>query len=519
MTEHQRQAARPNRIGLIMTALMLTMLLAALDQTIVATALPTIASDLGGLNEYAWVFTAYLLASTASTPIWGKVSDLYGRKRVLQVAIVVFLAGSMLTGVAQSMLHLILTRGVQGLGAGGMMVLVLAVIADVIPPDERGKYTGLFIGAFSVASVIGPLLGGFFTEHLSWRWIFYVNIPLGIAAMLVIGSVLHVPVTLKRVSVDWLGALLLVSGVTGLLLVAGWGGQKYAWASGPIVGLGTLGLVMLLLFVTRELRTPEPIVSMRLFLNRVFSTTSAIGFVVGFAMFGSIIFLSLYLQVVHHSTPTMSGIQLLPMILGIIVTSVGSGRLIVRSGRYRPFPIIGTGLAAIGLWQLSFASVDLPYWRLALAMFTLGFGMGNVLQVLVLAVQNSVPAKDIGTATSGSMFFRSIGGAFGTTVFGAIMTSRLTEQLATTIPAEEAASLPQGSITSSISVLKSLPEPLNHQVLGAFANAISHTFLVASGIMAVGFVISWFVPESPPGDTAEHSFDTPESGVDASHRP
>jgi EmrB/QacA subfamily drug resistance transporter len=486
----------PRRIGLIMTALMMTMMLAALDQTIVSTALPTIVSDLGGLNEYSWVVTAYLLTSTASTPIWGKLSDMFGRKLILQSAVIVFLLGSVLAGAAQSMWQLIVTRGIQGLGGGGLMVLVLAVIADVIPPRERGRYTGLFTGVFGLASIIGPLLGGFFTQHLSWRWIFYINLPLGFAALLVIGAVLHIPVTHKRVGIDWTGAGLLIAGVTTLLLVTEWGGQKYAWTSGTILGLSAASLILLVLFVLQELRSHDPIVSMKLFRNRVFTTTSAIGFVVGFAMFGSIIFLSLYLQVVHQSTPTMAGLQLLPMMLGIIISSVGSGQIIVRIGRYRPFPIIGTALATLGLWLLSHVSGGIPYWKLSVGMFVLGFGMGNVMQVLVLAVQNSVDVKLIGAATSGSTFFRSIGGSFGTAVFGALMTSRLAAEVAKVMPAG-ASTGGHGSVTSSMTGLSKLPEPLHTAVLGAFARAISHTFVVAAFVMAVGFAISWFVPEQP----------------------
>ncbi len=298
-------------------ALMLTMLLAALDQTIVSTALPTITSDLGGLNELSWVVTAYLLTATASTPIWGKLSDLYGRKLMLQTSVVIFVIASALAGLSQDMTQLIATRALQGLGGGGLMVLVMAVIADLIPPRERGRYVGLFGGVFGIASVIGPLLGGFFTEHLSWRWIFYINLPLGIAAFLVLGSVLHLPRHRTEHRIDWLGAVLLVIGVTSLLMVTVWGGNEYAWGSTQIIGLATLGVVALAAFVWQELRAPEPMVSMDLFKNRVFTITSGIGFVTGFAMFGSIVYLSIYLQVVYGSSPTVAGLQLLPLMAGV----------------------------------------------------------------------------------------------------------------------------------------------------------------------------------------------------------
>ena len=418
-TDEQIAASR-RHLRLILGALMLTMLLAALDQTIVSTALPTITSDLGGLQELSWVVTAYLLASTASTPIWGKVSDLYGRKLMLQTAVVVFVIGSMLAGLSQSMGQLIATRAIQGLGGGGLMVLVLAVIADLIPPRERGRYMGLFGAVFGLASVIGPLLGGFFTEQLSWRWIFYINLPLGIAAFLILGAVLHLPNRHEKKPIDWLGAALLVAGVVMLLLVTVWGGHEYDWVSPQIGGLFFGGVIALVLFVLQELRTDEPIISMSLFRSRVFRVTSMIGFIVGFAMFGSIIYLSLYLQVVLGASPTESGLMLLPLMFGLLVTSIVSGRLITRWGRYKIFPIIGTALAAAGLFLLSRLGVDAPYSQIAIGMLVLGAGLGNVMQVLVLAVQNTIDPKEMGAATSASTFFRSIGGSFGTAAFGAI---------------------------------------------------------------------------------------------------
>ncbi len=479
-------------LRLILGALMLTMLLAALDQTIVSTALPTITSDLGGLNELSWVVTAYLLASTASTPIWGKISDLHGRKLMLQTSIVVFVIGSMLAGASQNMAQLIGTRAIQGIGGGGLMVLVMAVIADLIPPRERGRYAGLFGATFGIASVVGPLLGGWFTQHLSWRWIFYINVPLGVAAFLVLGAVLHIPVKHERKPIDWLGSALLVAGVTMLLLVTVWGGHQYDWASPQIIGLALGGVAATVWFVLHELRVEEPIVPMTLFSNKVFRVSSMIGFIVGFAMFGSIVYLSIYFQVVRGATPTEAGLMLLPLMAGVLLTSILSGQLITKLGRYKVFPIIGTALATIGLFMMSKMGVDSPYWYSGLAMFILGAGLGNVMQVLVLAVQNTVAPKQMGAATSGSTFFRSIGGSFGTAFFGAVWTARLAAELTAVFPG---AAGNTSQITSSIGNIHSLPPAVQDAVLGAFARAMDTTFLVAVPFMAVAFVLALVLPE------------------------
>ncbi|MFN8127103.1 MAG: MDR family MFS transporter [Candidatus Nanopelagicales bacterium] len=486
----------PGHLRLILGALMMTMMLAALDQTIVSTALPTITSDLGGLNELSWVVTAYLLTSTATTPLWGKLSDQYGRKLMLQSAVAIFVIASALAGLSQNMGQLIGFRALQGVGGGGLMVLIMAVIGDLIPPRDRGRYMGLFGAVFGVASVVGPLLGGLFTQHLSWRWIFYINLPLGIAAFVVLGAVLHIPVRHEKRSIDWLGAGLLVAGVTALLLVTVWGGHEYAWGSPTIIGLTLFGIAALVLFVLQELRAAEPILSMDLFRSRTFSLTAAIGFVVGFAMFGAIVYLSVYLQVINGATPTQAGLMLLPLMGGLLLTSILSGQVISRTGRYKIFPILGTGIAAIGLFLLSRLGVDTPYWQFSIAAFVLGVGLGNVMQVLVLIVQNDVDPAHMGAATSGSTFFRMIGASFGTAAFGAIWTSRLAVELAAAIPAGQ---MPAGGtdFTTSMTSIHDLPAPIQSVVLEAFARALDVTFLVAVPIMLVALVLSFLLPEVP----------------------
>jgi EmrB/QacA subfamily drug resistance transporter len=485
------------RLRLTMGALMLTLLLAALDQTIVSTALPRITSELNGLNELAWVVTAYLLASTASTPIWGKISDLYGRKIMLQSAIVIFLIGSLLAGMSTSMGMLIATRGIQGLGGGGILVLVMTVIADIIPPRDRGKYTGLMGAVFAVSSIAGPLLGGFFVDHLTWRWIFYINLPIGIAAFIVITMVLQVPRRTVKHTVDYLGAVLLVAGVSLLLLVVEWGGQRYDWGSTTMIAMIAATLALLSAFVLRQLRVPEPIVPMSLFRNKVFGLTSLIGFIVGLAMFGAIIFMPLFLQIVGGSSPTQAGLQLVPMMLGMLVTSILSGRIISRTGRYKVFPIIGTAFAAIGMGLLSTMSVSTPYWQIALYLLVLGIGIGNVMQVLVIAVQNAVNPREVGVATSGSTFFRSVGGTIGTALFGAVMTGQLASHLTESLPAGAAGPGGVTALTSAMSTISTLPDSIKPIVLDAFTTSLDRVFLTAVPILVVGFVLALFLPEVP----------------------
>lgn len=483
------------RLRWIMIALMLTMFLAALDQTIVSVALPQIVSDLNGLSSLAWVVTAYLLASTASTPIWGKISDLYGRKIMLQIAIVMFLAASFLAGASQTMEWLIISRGLQGLGGGGIMVLAMASIADVIPPRERGRYTGLFTAVFAFSSVAGPLIGGFFVESLSWRWIFYINLPLGIIAFFVIASVFHVPKQRVQHKIDYFGAVLMVSGVSTLLLLVEWGGHRYDWGSSTILSMIAASLILLSTFVWHELRTEEPLVPMSLFKNPIFTVSSAISFVVGLGMFGAIIFMPVFLQIVQGVSPTEAGLKMLPMMAGMAGASITVGRLTSRLGRYKMFPIFGTASAAVGMLLLSRIAIDTPYWYIAVGLFLLGMGMGSTLQVLVLAVQNSVHIKDVGAAISGSTFFRSIGGTLGTAIFGAIMTTQLTKNIEVALPAGSVNDMDVSKLTSAVSTIAALPTKLHDIVLSAYAGALGHVFIVALPIMIVGLVLSLFLKE------------------------
>src|SRR5215467_6952158 len=386
-----REPEHQQRVRLIFAALLLVLLLASLDQTIVSTALPTIVGDLGGINHLSWVVTAYLLASTIVTPLYGKLGDLYGRKLILQVAIVLFLVGSALCGISQNMPELIAFRALQGLGGGGLMVTTTATVGDLVPPRDRGRYQGLFGGVFGVSTVIGPLIGGFFVDHLSWRWIFYINLPIGGVALAVIAVAFRSRADRLRHTIDYLGAALLAGGLSAVVLFTSLGGTTYAWGATPMLVLAVLGVVLLVLFVLVERRAAEPILPLALFENRTFVVTSAIGFIIGVALFGSVTYLPLYLQIVRGHSPTESGLLLTPLMVGVLLTSITSGYIISRTGRYRPFPIVGTAVAAIAVFLLSRLAVSTPGWLSALYMLVLGLGLGMVMQVLVLAAQNAVP--------------------------------------------------------------------------------------------------------------------------------
>jgi EmrB/QacA subfamily drug resistance transporter len=476
-------------------ALMLGMFLAALDQTIVSTALPTIVGDLGGLDHLSWVVTSYLLASTASTPLYGKLGDMYGRKPVFLAAILIFLAGSMLSGLSQSMGELVAFRALQGIGAGGLMVGAQAIIADIVAPRERGRYMGLIGSVFAVASIAGPLLGGFLVESISWRWVFYVNMPIGVIAVLVVALRLHLNRPTERHSIDFSGAALLTAGVVALILVTTWGGNQYSWGSPVVIGLGAAGVALIAAFIWQERRAAEPIIPLSLFRSPVFRVASGMGFFIGLALFGAIIFIPLFLQLVYGVSPTSSGLRMLPLMAGLLAASILSGRAITRIGRYKMFPIAGTAITTVGLFLLSRLQVDTAPWLASVYMLVLGVGLGLVMQVLVLVVQNDAPARDVGVATSTATFFRSMGGSLGVALFGAIFASRLAHEL-TALPAGVAARF-SGGVNVSPGEVHALPVGVRHDFLLAFVHALQPVFLVGAGLTAVAFVLSWFLKEQP----------------------
>ncbi len=497
------------QIMVVFSGLMLGMLLAALDQTIVSTALWTIVQDLdpvNGLAHQAWVVTAYLLSSTVVTPIYGKLADLYGPKKIFMFAITLFLVGSALCGMSQNMGELIAFRAVQGLGGGGLMALVFTIIGVVVPPRDRGKYQGYFVGVFMLAMVLGPLIGGFFTDrsHLlgvtGWRWIFYVNLPLGAIALVVVSIVLHVRSSQVKHKIDYLGAGLVTAGAGALLLVSEWGGNNYAWGSPLIIGLIVGGAALLAFFVYWEAKVAtEPILPMHLFRNSVFTVSNGIAFVLGIAMMGSLIYVSLYLQLVVDYTPTMAGLALLPMMLGIMPSSIIAGRLISKLGRYRPFPIAGTAIATVGMYLMSRMDEHTGATERGIYMFVLGFGLGTVMPVLTLAVQNALPFKDIGTATSANLFFRNMGGSFGTAIFGAILTNRIAHYMAEGLGARASIVSTGGNASGinrkSLDALDAKSPGIEAAVLHAFVQAMTVVFVVAAVIMAVGFVLSLFLKQ------------------------
>jgi EmrB/QacA subfamily drug resistance transporter len=483
------------QILVVLGGLMAGMFLAALDQSIIATALPRIVSDLGGLEHLSWVVTAYLLTSTASTPLWGKISDLYGRRPMFQAAIVVFLIGSLVAGAAGSMAVLIGGRAIQGLGAGGLMALALATIGDVIPPRERGRYQGYFGAVFGTSSVAGPLLGGWLTDGPGWQWIFWINIPIGIAALVVTSVALKMPIVRREHSIDYVGAALIVASVTSILLYTAWAGTQYGWADPISLSLLISGIVLAGVFVVVETRTEEPIVPLRLFRNRVYTPTIVFTAIMGMAMFGGIIFLPVYLQVVQGFSPTESGLALLPMVVGIFTTSISSGQMVTRTGRYKIYPILGAGITGLALLLMSTLAVDTPYWLLALYMFIFGAGLGFTMQIVVTAVQNAVQPRDMGAATSSVTFFRSMGAAFGTAMFGAVLTNRLTHYLASAAGGSLPAGTDETEIANNVQAIQRLPEEIHAVVVDAWVKALHDVFLTAVPVLVVGFVVAFFIPE------------------------
>jgi EmrB/QacA subfamily drug resistance transporter len=495
-----------SEIMVIMGALMLVMLLAALDQTIVATALPRIATELHDLNKLSWVATAYLLTSAISTPIYGKISDLFGRKKIFQTAIVIFLVGSVLCGVSQNMNQLVAARAIQGIGAGGLMALVMAIVGDIIPPRERGRYTGYFVGVFAVSSVAGPLLGGFLTDSLSWRWVFFVNIPLGFVALLAVAARLHLPVYKRDHKIDYTGATLLSASSVSLLLAAVWGGTTYAWSSPQIISLIIAGLVLALGFVFYEKRAAEPIIPMRLFKNDIFNVSVILSLLSGIAMFAAILYIPLYQQIVRGYSPTKSGLLMLPLVLGLLSASIFVGRLTSKLGKYRIFPIIGTLITSLGLWLFSHLTLTTSEWVLGIWMLVLGIGLGSFMQIMTLAIQNSVDRSEMGTATSSATFFRSLGSSFGGAIFGSVLISRLGFHLQASIPPGSSAHIDPSAIQKGANI-QNLPPEIAEKILNAFVLSFHDMFLLTIPFALLAFVVSLFLRETPLRSTHQTSLE------------
>ncbi len=485
------------RRNLIFVAVLLGMLLAALDQTIVATTLPTVVADLGGAGHQAWVVTSYLLASTIATAVVGKLGDLFGRKAVFQVSVVIFLAGSILCGLAGSMGALVAARAVQGIGGGAIMVTAMAVIGEVIPLRERGRYQGALGAVFGVTTVIGPLLGGFFTDHLTWRWAFWINLPVAVLVFAVAAVAIPALGEKSRPRIDYAGIVLVGLGASGLTLATSWGGGEYAWSSPMIIGLFVGSAVALVGFVAVEVRATEPILPMRLFANPVFTVCCVLAFIVGFAMLGAMTFLPTYMQFVDGVSATESGLRTLPMVVGLLITSIGSGSLVGRTGRYKIFPVLGTAIMAVGFFLLSRMNVETPLWREALYLFVLGTGIGMCMQVLVLTVQNTTDLADLGVATSGVTFFRAIGSSFGAAIFGSLFANFL----AARIPAALVASGAPPEAAESPQALHRLSAEMARPIVDAYSESLGTVFLFAVPVAVLGFVVSLFLKEVPLRET------------------
>ncbi len=481
-------------VGLIIGAVAVTLLLASLGQTIVSTALPTIVGDLGGLDQLTWVITAYLLSSTVVAPIYGKLGDLFGRKIVLQVAIVIFLGGSILAGLAGNMLMMIVARVVQGLGGGGLMVVAMTVVGDVIPPRDRGRVQGIFGGVFGLSTVIGPLLGGFIVEHFGWHWIFFVNLPLGLVAFAIISTAFKVRPERVAHKIDFLGAAFLTATLSSLVLFTSLGGHTFPWDSVQSFVLVGLAVLFLIGFIVVERQAAEPILPLHLFANNTFAITNAVGFIIGFAMFGSITFLPLYLQLAQGVSPTASGLSLLPMMFGLIGTSMLAGQVMSRTGRYRLLPILSSAVLVVGMLLLSTLDAQSPFWQIALYMFISGAGIGPVMSVGVTAVQNAVPREVIGVGTASVNMFRQVGGSIGVSVFGAIFSNRLAVELGGMMPAGASGG---GMAAFSPAKVNALPPAVHDVVVTGFVNALHPVFWVAAGAAGVAFLLGFLLREIP----------------------